>query len=169
MMLCPWRVFTWFLGVFVIGMLRLSDTYFWIVQWFNKFGDDFIQWLVICISLFCLPMFCLVIGGGIVVLVLQNIFESFSHASFYGMFGRPETLSGMIMLPLMWIPLFIECSWILSYSVTRLVSSHLSWRVFWILRLGRDCGLSCLPVDHLDWFLGWNRHWGGEVECGWLF
>ncbi|KAH9687878.1 hypothetical protein KPL70_014934 [Citrus sinensis] len=30
------RVFTWFLGVFVIGMLRLSDTYFWIAQWFNS-------------------------------------------------------------------------------------------------------------------------------------
>lgn len=128
-----------YLVVIVVKLLGLSDIYFWIALWLGQW------WFYLMIGLcylhsFYLPMLCLFNDGT----VLDDIFECFSHASYYDMSRRLEIFLGLILLSFMWVMLSFSQFLTLGSPTLLLVLDNLVEGYFGHVYF---CRLFCLLVD----------------------
>lgn len=77
---------TYFLSIFVVGLLRLLGIYFLIALELGQFGSIFYVLLVCAMLLFCSPVLYFLIGSDMPF--LEAIFEFFFLVSFCGKFRR---------------------------------------------------------------------------------
>lgn len=141
-------IVSWYSYGRIVEIIRLLFLYCPLV----RSGGNFVWRLGYGTYLFNLPMFYLLFGND--ACLLRSVFGFSFHASFYGMFERLDMILDLILLPLLWMLVFTRWFLTLSLLVLHLVLTRPSWGVSWTLILGRVCGLSCLPVSRLVWFLG---------------